>query len=141
MSTLKNPLRTEHPTAENLMPHSFILNCQRGYASSSLQEKPRSSSPVALSVVAQLSARLVPLGRTVATPAVIDAVPYKELADALGRHMQRDWGNVCEADWSANDRALKRRERLLSSYSARESRPSTTLNGAGISTPQGCAAG
>ncbi len=86
MSTLKNPLRTEYPTAEER----------------------------------RLSARPVPLGRTVATPAVIDAVPYKELADALGRHMRRDWGNVCEADWIANDRALKRGERLLSSYSARD---------------------
>ena len=34
--------------------------------------------------------------------------------------LQRDWGNVCEADWIANDRALKRGERLLSSYSARD---------------------
>lgn len=85
---------------------------------SELKNPLRAKHPTA--EVRRLSARLVPLGCTVATPAVIDAVPYTELMDALGRHMRCDWGNVCEADWKVNDSALKRGGRLLSSYSAKD---------------------
>lgn len=58
-------------------------------------------------------------GRLVATPAVLDAVPRPELLAAFQRHMRCDWGDVCEADWKRNDKALKNGERLLSSYRAK----------------------
>ena len=82
MSTLKNPLRTERPTAE----------------------------------ARRLSVRPVPLGRTVATPAVLHAVPILDIMIAMERHRRHDWGDVSEADWKKNDRALKIGERLFSAY-------------------------
>ena len=57
-------------------------------------------------------------GRAVATPGVLETVPRTELFAALERHKRCDWGGVSEADWKANDRALKNAERLLSSYCA-----------------------
>ena len=60
--------------------------------------------------------KLVPLGRTVATPAVLDAVPFLEIQIALDRHRRHDWGDVCEKDRKRNDQALKTGERLLSVY-------------------------
>ena len=62
--------------------------------------------------------KVFPVGRTVATPGVLEAVPRKELVAALERHKRCDWGGVCEADWKANDRGLKNGERLVSSYCA-----------------------
>ncbi len=59
---------------------------------------------------------VVPTGRLAATPAVLDAVPKPELLAAFQRHMRGDWGIVSEADWKANDQALKSGERLLSAY-------------------------
>ena len=56
------------------------------------------------------------VGRLVATPAVLDAVPRQELFAALERHKRGDWGDVCKTDWKANDHALKIGERLLSAY-------------------------
>ncbi len=64
----------------------------------------------------QPPAKLVPLGRTVATPAVLDAVPFLEIQIALDRHRRHDWGDVCEEDRKRNDQALKTGERLLSVY-------------------------
>ena len=59
-----------------------------------------------------------PLGRVVATRAVIDhmlsirasALPY------LVRHQNREWGNLSTTDKSANDQALIHGGRVLSKY-------------------------
>ena len=51
-----------------------------------------------------------------ATPAVLDAVPFLEIQIALDRHRRHDWGDVCEEDRKRNDQALKTGERLLSVY-------------------------
>ena len=61
---------------------------------------------------------VVPTGCLAATPGVLEDIPLSELLAALERHMRRDWGDVCEADWKENDNALKNGERLLSSYHA-----------------------
>ena len=82
MSTLKNPLRTERPTAE----------------------------------ARRLSVRPVPLGRTVATPAVLHAVPILDIMIAMERHRRHDWGDGSETGWIQNEQALKTGERLLSFY-------------------------
>lgn len=60
--------------------------------------------------------RLPSMGRIVATPAVLEAVPRPELMAALQRHMCCDWGEISESDWRVNDQAFKKGERLLSSY-------------------------
>nr|WP_325212300.1 hypothetical protein [uncultured Oscillibacter sp.] len=64
----------------------------------------------------QVPVKPVSLGRTVATPAVLNAVPFLDIMIAMERHKRHDWGDVCEADWKENDRALKTGERLLSAY-------------------------
>lgn len=58
------------------------------------------------------------LGRVVAAPGILDAVSREELLAALNRHQHCDWGEVPASDWAANDRALTRRERILSAYYA-----------------------
>jgi hypothetical protein len=59
-----------------------------------------------------------PLGQIVATPAALEA-----LAEAgqtpeffLDKHVQGDWGEVCDEDKRLNDQALVSGERLLSAY-------------------------
>ena len=58
------------------------------------------------------------LGRVVATPCVLDAVPRSELLAALMRHRHCDWGAVSDWDWAANDHALTHGGRVLSAYVA-----------------------
>lgn len=58
------------------------------------------------------------LGRIVATPGALDALEQAVVSptELVGRHLSGDWGNVDEADWQANDRALLEGARLLSAY-------------------------
>lgn len=55
-------------------------------------------------------------GRILATPTAMRAVPAKEQVNALQRHFNGDWGDVCEADRLRNEQALKTGERLFSVY-------------------------
>jgi hypothetical protein len=57
-----------------------------------------------------------PMGQTVITPAALKALSSAAVMAALDRHSQGDWGEVCEEDWDANDRALREGNRLLSVY-------------------------
>lgn len=54
------------------------------------------------------------LGRTVATPAVLDL--GQDLVPILRRHHCGDWGNLCDEDKQANEDALAHGQRLLSTY-------------------------
>lgn len=62
------------------------------------------------------------LGRVVATPGVISSVPPEDTVQALLRHSQGDWGDMCDEDRIFNDDALERGLRLLSVYHASNSR-------------------
>jgi len=64
----------------------------------------------------QPPAKPVPLGRTVAISAVLNAVPFLDIIIAMERHKRRDWGDVSEAGWKQNDQALKTGNRLVSIY-------------------------
>ena len=57
-----------------------------------------------------------PLGRTMATPGVLEHVPPSELWRAMRRHARGDWGELDDEDSQANDRALEEEARLLSAY-------------------------
>lgn len=59
-----------------------------------------------------------PLGRLVATPAVLAIVSAEDITTGLARHLQGDWGDLDNDDRSANDRALIEGSRLLSAYHA-----------------------
>jgi hypothetical protein len=58
------------------------------------------------------------LGRLFATPGALQAMlaARDDLFVYLTRHAQRDWGEVNEYDWKANDRAVRDGTRLLSAY-------------------------
>lgn len=60
------------------------------------------------------------LGRVVATPNVLEAVPEDEIFAALRRHQNCDWGDVCPQDKWSNDRAVRKKERLLSVYHSKD---------------------
>ncbi len=57
-----------------------------------------------------------PLGRLVATPNAVNSLTHDDTLNALNRHRSGDWGDVCEEDRQANDRALIEDTRLLSVY-------------------------
>jgi hypothetical protein len=59
--------------------------------------------------------KLFALGRVVVTPGAA-ALDPEGLARSLIRHMEGDWGKVCEEDKALNDEALKDGSRVLSSY-------------------------
>ncbi|MGN7457422.1 hypothetical protein ACTHPH_21645 [Paenibacillus pasadenensis] len=56
------------------------------------------------------------LGMVVATPGVLHATTEDERISALTRHINGDWGEVCEEDKQANDEGLLVNDRLLSAY-------------------------
>jgi hypothetical protein len=62
------------------------------------------------------STPVVPLGRTVATPAALRALTQPEMVAALRRHAAGDWGDVDPEDRAANDDAVKTGGRILSAY-------------------------
>ena len=55
-------------------------------------------------------------GRLLATKNAISEIPPKEMATALYRHLNCDWGDICDSDKKRNDHALDKGERLLSAY-------------------------
>lgn len=61
---------------------------------------------------------LFSLGQIVATPGALRALSEVQQAAAplLHKHVQGDWGDVCEEDKVANNQALTDGDRLLSSY-------------------------
>ena len=60
------------------------------------------------------------LGTIFVTPGVVDEIDRDEIYKALSRHQRYDWGNVCEEDWEANDKAVKNNSRILSSYTSKD---------------------
>jgi len=61
---------------------------------------------------------VIPMGRLVATRGVDELVRQGQLNPIpyLRRHLTVDWGDVCDSDRRSNNAALRREERLLSSY-------------------------
>jgi hypothetical protein len=59
-----------------------------------------------------------PLGQTVATPGALDLLHEsgENPAVFLNRHVQGDWGEVCQEDRQLNDQALVDGSRVLSAY-------------------------
>lgn len=60
------------------------------------------------------------LGKLVATPAVLAAVPSNVIDLCLARHLSGDWGDMNDADKQTNEQALKDGNRLFSAYQVRE---------------------
>lgn len=56
------------------------------------------------------------LGAVHATPAALEAIPQMELAQAICRHSQGDWGELDPEDQIENKRAFDTGGRLLSAY-------------------------
>jgi hypothetical protein len=58
------------------------------------------------------------LGEVYATPGVLTQISKSEIAFALARHENCDWGDVCKEDWELNNEALEMGYRILSSYTS-----------------------
>lgn len=62
-----------------------------------------------------------PTGRIVMTIGIKTACEENShfgefILNSLGRHMNCDWGDVCDEDWADNDDALTEGYRLFSAY-------------------------
>jgi hypothetical protein len=62
------------------------------------------------------------MGRLVPTPSVASRFSDDALAGIVSRHIDCDWGEVCDEDWDANDLAVETDERLLSAYTVNDER-------------------
>jgi len=56
------------------------------------------------------------MGRIFITPGAEKALDIKDQSRCLLRHATGDWGEMCEEDKAANDKALERGGRLFSAY-------------------------
>lgn len=56
------------------------------------------------------------IGRIVATPPALSKLSPDDVLKGLQRHQSGDWGDVCEEDKAANNRALQEGTRILSVY-------------------------
>ena len=59
-----------------------------------------------------------PNGKLVATRRITEELDGMTISCLLTRHLHCDWGELCEEDWKMNDAAVRKGERLLSSYQA-----------------------
>ena len=68
--------------------------------------------------VSDKGARLFCSGQIVATPGALAALEEanQTAQEFLSRHLQGDWGDLCDDDKTANQEALEQGLRLLSSY-------------------------
>ena len=68
-------------------------------------------------MIARIRARF-PLGRIVATPGALAALREADQfpGEFLERHVQGDWGVICDEDKGVNEIALLLNEYLLSAY-------------------------
>jgi hypothetical protein len=64
----------------------------------------------------QPSNRRFPLGDLYVTAAADKTLDPQDITQALTRHAQGDWGDVCEADRQANELSLAESDRLFSVY-------------------------
>ena len=56
------------------------------------------------------------VGNLYMTRGAADTLHQDDVFDSFVRHIDGDWGDVCQHDWNANEEALKFGSRLLSSY-------------------------
>ena len=59
-------------------------------------------------------------GRLYITPAVERDIAREDIAEALSRHSQGDWGDLDEEDCHANEAAIWDATRILSAYHDRK---------------------
>lgn len=68
--------------------------------------------------VSDEGSRLFCSGQIVATPGALEALAEANQTpnEFLSRHLQGDWGDLCDDDKTANQEALEQGLRLMSSY-------------------------
>jgi hypothetical protein len=60
--------------------------------------------------------RLFALGQIVITRHAQNVLSSRDLNEALIRHLEGDWGQVCESDRQLNDSAIQDGGRIMSEY-------------------------
>jgi hypothetical protein len=60
--------------------------------------------------------RLFALGQIVITRHAQNVLSNRDLNEALIRHLEGDWGQVCESDRQLNDSAIQDGGRIMSEY-------------------------
>ena len=60
------------------------------------------------------------MGLLVITRNALNTINRKDYSEGLQKHLQGDWGNLCQEDRNLNDLALKKGGRLFSAYQSSE---------------------
>ena len=63
---------------------------------------------------------LFPLGQCLITANAKDTLHPEDVKLALDRHVQGDWGELCQHDWKENELGLAQGLRLFSRYKDRD---------------------
>ena len=50
------------------------------------------------------------------SPGVVRDIPLLEMASAVYKHLQGDWGSISDFEWDENEKALEDGRRLISEY-------------------------
>ena len=81
------------------------------------------------------------LGQTLATPGALSALAEsgQSPTEFLARHVQGDWGEVCDDDKGLNDQALTDGSRLLSAYQTHQGTKLWIITEAADETGRRCA--
>jgi hypothetical protein len=66
------------------------------------------------------SKAVVELGRVMATPNALERVSLGVITEALNRHGNGDWGEVCEQDREENDLSAREGFRILSVHRSQD---------------------
>ncbi len=61
----------------------------------------------------------IEIGQVVVTSGVMYELPPQDVLNGLVRHINGDWGELCEQDREENDHAANNGGRLMSRYTAR----------------------
>ncbi len=81
-------------------------------------EPPRATPPKIVLAASGDQPPPFSLGSVYSTPAALKALSPLDIASALARHAQGDWGDVCDEDRQSNEEALREGFRLFSVYHA-----------------------
>jgi len=108
----KPSLQLSSPAARCILPEVFLSGRVAAWRTDMSRDRETDPRDLLRAIVRPR----FQLGKVLATPGALEAIPMEEMRHALGRHWSGDWGDLEQEDRDANDRALEEGSRLFSAY-------------------------